>query len=178
MNSDNRNWSIVIAVFAVVISLIAMAAILTTGQPRHAAARPTLRSASTDASLPVSKPLPALGRSLPTPSPVQARREPQRRSRTASPASRSRSYTPMVSNYPTEAQWAALRQCENEGSYRSAPGDYYRGAYQFDYSTWKDVGGTGDPADASPAEQDYRARLLYSERSWHPWPVCGRKYLQ
>ena len=49
----------------------------------------------------------------------------------------------------------------------------YRGKYQFDYGTWKSVGGSGDPAAAPEAEQDYRAALLYSRSGSSPWPVCG-----
>ncbi len=75
---------------------------------------------------------------------------------------------------PTEAQWAALRRCESGGNYQivSANGKY-RGAYQFDYGTWSRLGGTGDPAAASPAEQDLRAKILYSLRGARPWPTCG-----
>lgn len=78
------------------------------------------------------------------------------------------------------ARWAALpgtvrlRQCENSGSYTSRPGHHYRGAYQFDRSTWNSVGGQGDPADAPKREQDYRAYLLFLDRGRAPWPVCGR----
>jgi hypothetical protein len=39
--------------------------------------------------------------------------------------------------------------------------------------TWHGVGGAGDPIDASPSEQTYRAQLLYRERGDSPWPVCG-----
>ena len=35
------------------------------------------------------------------------------------------------------------------------------------------VGGSGDPAAAPEAEQDYRAALLYSEAGSSPWPICG-----
>ena len=78
---------------------------------------------------------------------------------------------------PTAAESAALariRQCESRGNYSivSASGRY-RGAYQFDTRTWAAVGGSGDPAAASPAEQDYRALLLYRERGRRPWPNCG-----
>lgn len=78
---------------------------------------------------------------------------------------------------PTEAQWAQLRQCESSGNYQivSASGRY-RGAYQFSVATWQTVGGTGDPAAASPAEQDLRAKILYSRSGWRAWPHCG-KYL-
>jgi len=70
--------------------------------------------------------------------------------------------------------WAALRRCESGGNYSavSASGRY-RGAYQFDQQTWESVGGTGDPAAASPAEQDYRAKLLYEQRGARAWPTCG-----
>jgi hypothetical protein len=71
--------------------------------------------------------------------------------------------------------WAKLRNCESGGNYQavSASGKY-RGAYQFDQRTWEGVGGVGDPADASPEEQDLRARILYSRSGNRPWPVCGR----
>lgn len=70
---------------------------------------------------------------------------------------------------------ARIRHCESRGNYSivSASGRY-RGAYQFDYVTWQGMGGTGDPAAASPAEQDYRALLLLRARGTRPWPHCGR----
>ena len=69
---------------------------------------------------------------------------------------------------------AAIRACESGGDYGaiSASGTY-RGAYQFDYATWQGVGGSGDPAAASPAEQDMRAQMLYDQAGASPWPVCG-----
>lgn len=76
---------------------------------------------------------------------------------------------------PSYAQWSALRQCESSGNYQAvSPSGLYRGAYQFDLSTWATVGGSGDPALASPAEQDHRAQVLWSQRGPSPWPVCGR----
>ena len=71
-------------------------------------------------------------------------------------------------------KWARLRTCESTDNYRavSATGAY-RGAYQFDFATWRTVGGTGDPAAAPPAEQDARARELYARRGDAPWPECG-----
>jgi hypothetical protein len=53
-----------------------------------------------------------------------------------------------------------------------ASGTYF-GKYQFDMGTWSSVGGSGSPAAASEAEQDYRASLLYSQAGSSPWPVCG-----
>lgn len=50
----------------------------------------------------------------------------------------------------------------------------YRGRYQFSRSTFAAVGGSGDPANASPAEQDKRARILISREGLKPWPVPSR----
>ncbi|MBK5306036.1 MAG: DUF348 domain-containing protein [Frankiaceae bacterium] len=73
--------------------------------------------------------------------------------------------------------WAALARCESGGNPRAVSSSgAYRGLYQFSMSTWRGVGGTGDPIDASPSEQTYRAKILYSRSGRSPWPVCG-KYL-
>jgi Transglycosylase-like domain len=67
-----------------------------------------------------------------------------------------------------------IAACESGGNPEAiSPEGTYRGKYQFDQGTWESVGGTGDPAQAPEAEQDYRAALLYSESGSSPWPVCG-----
>jgi hypothetical protein len=68
----------------------------------------------------------------------------------------------------------AIAACESGGdpTIVSADGSY-RGKYQFDYGTWESVGGTGDPAEATEQEQDYRAALLYAQSGSSPWPICG-----
>ncbi len=69
---------------------------------------------------------------------------------------------------------AAIRRCESGGNYGAVSSNgRYRGAYQFDRQTWQSVGGRGDPAAASPAEQDARAGQLRSQRRANPWPNCG-----
>jgi hypothetical protein len=83
--------------------------------------------------------------------------------------------TPSVAA-PAGGPLASIRSCESGGSggYSAvSPSGQYRGAYQFDYGTWASVGGTGDPAAASPAEQDRRAAMLYARSGSSPWPVCG-----
>lgn len=68
----------------------------------------------------------------------------------------------------------AIAACESGGNPAAvSTGGDYRGKYQFSYSTWASVGGSGDPAAASVAEQDYRAALLYARAGSSPWPVCG-----
>jgi hypothetical protein len=67
-----------------------------------------------------------------------------------------------------------IAQCESGGDPTavSRDGRYY-GKYQFSKRTWRAVGGTGNPAAASEAEQDRRAAILYRRAGRSPWPVCG-----
>lgn len=67
-----------------------------------------------------------------------------------------------------------IAQCESKGDPTAVSSNgLYRGKYQFDKSTWKSVGGSGDPAAASVEEQDQRAAILLRQRGTAPWPVCG-----
>ena len=73
--------------------------------------------------------------------------------------------------------WAKVANCESSGNPRAVnPAGYY-GLFQFDKQTWRSVGGSGNPAKASAAEQLMRAKKLYAQRGASPWPVCG-KYLR
>jgi Transglycosylase-like domain len=68
----------------------------------------------------------------------------------------------------------SIASCESGGDPTAVSADgTYRGKYQFDYGTWASVGGSGDPAAAPEAEQDYRAALLYSRVGSSAWPICG-----
>jgi resuscitation-promoting factor RpfB len=72
---------------------------------------------------------------------------------------------------------AVLRQiaeCESGGNPRAiSPGGTYRGKYQFSRSTWRNLGGTGDPADAPEWVQDKLALKLYRMNGTAPWPNCA-----
>ena len=82
---------------------------------------------------------------------------------------------------PSDAQLYRLRMCESGNDYGAVSyGGWYRGAYQFDRSTWNGVASRWygylvgvDPAAAGPADQDAMARALWNERGWQPWPTCG-----
>lgn len=68
---------------------------------------------------------------------------------------------------------AAIAACESSGNPRSvgpvtAAGGHF-GLYQFDLPTWQSVGGSGNPAHASAAEQTGRAAALLSDRGTQPW---------
>jgi uncharacterized protein YabE (DUF348 family) len=70
--------------------------------------------------------------------------------------------------------WAALAACESGGRPDAVSGTgTYRGMYQFSYQTWAGVGGSGDPAAASAAEQTMRAQALYERSGAGQWPHCG-----
>ncbi len=75
---------------------------------------------------------------------------------------------------PSREVLERIARCESGGNPRavSASGQY-RGKYQFSQGTWEGVGGTGDPAAATEAEQDKRAAILYAQSGPAPWPVCG-----
>ena len=67
-----------------------------------------------------------------------------------------------------------IRWCESRNNPRAVGGGgAYRGMYQFSFSTWYVVGGTGDPAAAVRHEQTWRAWLLLSRHGSGHWPVCG-----
>src|ERR1700753_564782 len=74
---------------------------------------------------------------------------------------------------PPPTAWTQLRNCESGDNYPSVAVNGHYGAYQFDLATWRSVGGTGKPNQATPAEQDYRALYLYRMRGWQPW-TCAR----
>jgi peptidoglycan hydrolase-like protein with peptidoglycan-binding domain len=93
---------------------------------------------------------------------------------TTATASASGDATPRTATPRAASRLAAIAQCESGGDPQavSASGKY-RGKYQFDRATWRALGGTGDPVDASEAEQDSRAAQLLAARGSTPWPNCS-----
>jgi hypothetical protein len=73
----------------------------------------------------------------------------------------------------TSAPLEAIAACESGGDPSTNTGNGFYGKYQFTQSTWASVGGTGNPAAASEAEQDRRAAMLYARTGSSSWPVCG-----
>ena len=56
-----------------------------------------------------------------------------------------------------------IKQCESGGDYGAVNSSSGAGgAWQFMPGTWRSVGGTGLPQNATPAEQDYRASILWA----------------
>lgn len=66
-----------------------------------------------------------------------------------------------------------IAQCESGGNPRAvSPDGTYRGKFQFTRDTWRRLGGKGDPAKASEAEQDRLALALYRREGTGPWAGC------
>lgn len=78
---------------------------------------------------------------------------------------------------PLRAAVLACIRSYEQGSagYATDTGNGFYGAYQFDMPTWRSVGGSGNPAHASPAEQDDRAWALYLARGLQPWPTPAKR---
>ena len=67
-----------------------------------------------------------------------------------------------------------IAACESGGDPTAvSAGGRYRGKYQFSRETWRHMGGRGDPARASEAEQDRRAAKLLAQAGTSPWPNCA-----
>ena len=67
-----------------------------------------------------------------------------------------------------------IAQCESSGnpSAVSSSGTY-RGKYQFSRETWRELGGSGDPASAPESVQDAMAAKLLASQGPSAWPNCA-----
>ena len=67
-----------------------------------------------------------------------------------------------------------IAQCESSGNPSAVSQDgTYRGKYQFSRETWRELGGTGDPASAPVSEQDQMAAKLMATQGPSAWPNCS-----
>jgi hypothetical protein len=73
------------------------------------------------------------------------------------------------------AQFERLAQCESGGNWSINTGNGYYGGLQFNLGTWRGVGMSGYPHQASKATQIAAGQKLHSQRGWSPWPSCSRK---
>jgi len=71
--------------------------------------------------------------------------------------------------------WDRLAQCEAGGNWSINTGNGYYGGLQFSLSSWRAVGGSGLPSDASRDEQIQRGQMLQSRAGWGSWPACSAK---
>ena len=81
---------------------------------------------------------------------------------------------PAATGGGTSATLARIARCESGGDPTAiSSSGRYRGKYQFSRATWRELGGSGDPAAAPESVQDAMAAKLLARRGTSPWPVCG-----
>lgn len=71
--------------------------------------------------------------------------------------------------------WDRLAQCESGGNWAINTGNGYYGGLQFTLSSWRGVGGSGYPNQASREEQIARGKMLQARQGWGAWPACTLK---
>jgi hypothetical protein len=71
--------------------------------------------------------------------------------------------------------WDSIARCESGGNWSTNTGNGYYGGLQFSLSSWRAVGGSGLPSQASKAEQIARAEILKSRQGFGAWPACTAK---
>jgi nucleoid-associated protein YgaU len=83
--------------------------------------------------------------------------------------------TAAPANAATTATWDAIAQCESSGNWHINTGNGYYGGLQFLPSTWRAFGGTGNPANASKAQQIAVAERVLKVQGWKAWPTCSAR---
>jgi hypothetical protein len=73
------------------------------------------------------------------------------------------------------ATWDRLAQCESGGNWATNTGNGYYGGLQFSASSWRAVGGSGLPHQASRETQIEMGKRLQARAGWSQWPACTRK---
>jgi hypothetical protein len=80
-----------------------------------------------------------------------------------------------VESLPPETvqTWDALAECETNTDWSKNSGNDFFGGLQFTESSWREVGGEGEPDRAPREEQIYRADKLRQLQGWAAWPSCA-----
>ena len=74
----------------------------------------------------------------------------------------------------TSSELQKIASCESSGNPGAvSPDGTYRGKYQFSRETWRELGGTGDPAAAPESVQDQMAAKLMATQGPSAWPNCA-----
>ena len=114
-----------------------------------------------------------LDRTAPAPQPAAAAPAPAQ-AEAPSPAP-SQAPAPAAASSGGGTTWDRLAQCESGGNWSINTGNGYYGGLQFSQSSWNAAGGSGNPANASRAEQIRVAENLLDMQGWGAWPACSSK---
>jgi LysM repeat protein len=71
--------------------------------------------------------------------------------------------------------WACIAAHESGSDPSANTGNGYYGMYQFSLGTWRAAGGTGNPANASVADQTAVALRVQQQQGWSAWPTTSRE---
>jgi hypothetical protein len=74
------------------------------------------------------------------------------------------------------SRWSGVANCESGGNWSINTGNGYYGGLQFSLSSWRAVGGSGYPHQASAYEQAVRGEKLKAIQGLGAWPHCGAYY--
>jgi LysM repeat protein len=124
--------------------------------PVTTAPAPKKQTATAPSPKPAPAPAPAAAAPKPSPKPAPAP--------VAAPA-----------NTTSAGVWDRLAQCEATGNWSINTGNGYYGGLQFSLASWRAVGGSGYPHQASKAEQIARGEMLLKKQGWKAWPACSAK---
>ncbi|GAC1499736.1 MAG: hypothetical protein NVS1B10_02760 [Candidatus Saccharimonadales bacterium] len=83
--------------------------------------------------------------------------------------------TPTSSAGISGSVWDSIAACESGGNWAINTGNGFYGGLQFTLSSWRGVGGSGYPNEASREEQIARGQMLQARQGWRAWPVCSAK---
>lgn len=116
-----------------------------------------------------SRPLPSAA-PVAAAAPASATTQPQR-------AAKSRAQTQAAApNYSSGGTvWDQIAKCESGGNWSINTGNGYYGGLQFSLGSWRAVGGSGLPSEASREEQIVRGEMLKARQGWGAWPSCTSK---
>lgn len=67
-----------------------------------------------------------------------------------------------------------MAECESNQNWSINTGNGYYGGLQFSAQSWRAVGGSGLPHQASKQEQIERAYELWKIQGWGAWPACSQ----
>ena len=69
------------------------------------------------------------------------------------------------------SRWYKIAKCESNFNPKAVnqSNRAHFGLFQFKLATWRSVGGSGNPVDASPQEQFKRAKILQARDGWGQW---------
>lgn len=92
------------------------------------------------------------------------------------PQPRRQTVPSVAPNYASgNSVWDRLAACESGGNWSINTGNGYYGGLQFSLSSWRGVGGSGYPHQASREEQIRRGEMLRASGGWGHWPACSAK---